>query len=128
MDKDFEELNSISYDIIGCAYKVHSELGPGLLESTYEACHYFEMKNAGLFVERQKELPVIYNGIHLEVGYRIDLLVDSKVIVELKSVEEVMPIHKAQILTYMKLANIKLGLLINFNTVDLKKGIQRFVL
>lgn len=128
MDKVFDELNDISYNIIGCAYKVHSELGPGLLESTYEACHYFEMKNSGLSVERQKELPVIYNGIHLEVGYRIDLLVENKIIVELKSVEEIAPIHKAQILTYMKLADIKLGLLINFNTVDLKKGIQRFVL
>ena len=128
MSTDFKELNKISYKIIGCAYKVHSALGPGLLESTYEACHYYEMNESGLFVERQKELPLIYNTIHLDVGYRIDLLVEKKIIIEIKSVDALAPIHKAQILTYMKLSKVKLGLLINFNAVDLKKGIQRFVL
>ena len=128
MNTDFKELNKISYKIIGCAYKVHSALGPGLLESTYEVCHHFEMTESGLFVERQKELPLLYNNIKLDAGYRIDLFVERKIIIEIKSVEVIAPIHKAQILTYMKLANIKLGLLINFNTVDLKEGIQRFVL
>jgi len=123
-----EDLNDLSYKIIGCAYKVHTALGPGLLESTYEVCHHFEMTNAGLFVEKQKELPLVYNDIKLEAGYRIDLLVEKKVIIEIKSVEAIAPVHKAQILTYMKLANVRLGLLINFNTVDLKKGIERFVL
>lgn len=128
MDVDFKELNEISYKIIGCAYKVHRELGPGLLESTYESCHHFEMLESGLLVERQKELPLMYNNIKLDAGYRIDLLVAGKIIIELKSIEAIAPIHKAQILTYMKLSHIKLGLLINFNVVDLKEGIQRFVL
>lgn len=123
-----KELNEISYKIIGCAYKVHKELGPGLLESTYEVCHHFEMTSSGLLVERQKELPLVYNDIKLEAGYRIDLLVEKKVIIEIKSVEAIAPVHKAQILTYMKLAHVRLGLLINFNTVDLKEGIQRFIL
>ena len=95
MNTDFKELNEISYKIIGCAYKVHRELGPGLLESTYEVCHYFEMCESGLFVERQKELPLIYNNIKLDAGYRIDLLVERKVIIELKSIEAIAPIHKA---------------------------------
>ncbi|MBI2966592.1 MAG: GxxExxY protein [Bacteroidetes bacterium] len=128
MSTDFKELNGITYKIIGCAYKVHRELGPGLLESTYEACHYYEMNESGLFVERQKELPLIYHKIKLDAGYRIDLLVARKIIVEVKSVEDIAPNHKAQILTYMKLSKVKLGLLINFNSINLKKGIQRFVL
>lgn len=128
MGTDIEKLNELSYKIIGCAYKVHRQLGPGLLESTYEVCHHYEMTNEGLNVERQKELPLVYNDIKLETGYRIDLFVEKKVIIEIKSIEAIAPVHKAQILTYMKLANIKLGLLINFNTVDLKEGIQRFIL
>lgn len=103
-------------------------MGPGLLESTYEVCHYHEMVQSGLYVERQKELPIIYNNLKLEGGYRIDLLVENKIIVELKSVDAVIPVHKAQLMTYMKLAKIPLGLLINFNTISLKEGIQRFVL
>jgi GxxExxY protein len=128
MSTDITELNELSYKIIGCAYKVHKELGPGLLESTYEVCHQFEMTISGLLVERQKELPLVYNSIKLEAGYRIDLLVENKIIIEIKSVEAIAPVHKAQILTYMKLANKKLGLLINFNTTDLKEGIHRFIL
>jgi len=128
MSTDNKELNELSYKAIGCAYKVHTELGPGLLESTYEVCLHFEMTNSGLFVEKQKELPLVYNDIKLEAGYRIDLLVEKKVIIEIKSVEAIAPVHKAQILTYMKLANVRLGLLINFNTVDLKRGIERFIL
>ena len=123
-----EELNKISYDIIGCAYKVHSQLGPGLLESTYKVCLACELENMNYKVEVEKALPVIYNEIKLEAGYRIDILVNKKVIVELKSVDALNDVHTAQILTYLKLADIKLGLLINFNVNDLKKGIKRYVL
>jgi GxxExxY protein len=122
-----EELNKISYDIIGCAYKVHSRLGPGLLESTYKVCLAYELSKMNYQVEIEKALPVIYDEIKLEAGYRIDLLVNKKVIVELKSVESLNDVHTAQILTYLKLADIKLGLLINFNVKDLKQGIKRYV-
>jgi len=123
-----EKLNKISYDIIGCAYKVHSKLGPGLLESTYKVCLTYELDKMNYNVEMEKALPVIYDEIKLEAGYRIDLLVNKKVIVELKSVEALNDVHTAQILTYLKLADIKLGLLINFNVKDLKQGIKRYVL
>ena len=123
-----EELNKISFDIIGSAMKVHSELGPGLLESTYEVCLEYELLNSGYKVERQKELPVYYNKIKMDAGYRIDLLIENSVIIELKSVETILPIHKAQILTYLKLSEKHLGLLINFNVTKLKEGINRFVL
>ena len=122
------KLNDLTYKIIGCAYKVHAELGPGLLESTYEVCLEYELLKVGLNVQRQKPLPVIYNNIKLEVGYRIDLLVDNKVILELKSVDEIAPIHKAQLMTYLKLTNIKLGLLLNFNVKDMKTGINRIIM
>lgn len=122
-----EELNKISYDIIGCAYKVHSKLGPGLLESTYKVCLAYELEKMKYEVQVEKALPVIYDEIKLEAGYRIDLLVNKKVIVELKSVEALNDVHTAQILTYLKLADVKLGLLINFNVKDLKKGIKRYV-
>ena len=123
-----EELNKISYDIIGCAYKVHSQLGPGLLESTYKVCLAYELEKINYKVEVEKALPVIYDEIKLEAGYRIDLMVNKKVIVELKSVEALSDVHIAQILTYLKLADVKLGLLINFNVKDLKQGIKRYVL
>ncbi len=123
-----EELNKISYDIIGCAYKVHSQLGPGLLESTYKICLAYELEKMDYIVELEKALPVIYDEIKLEAGYRIDLLVNKKVIVELKSVEVLSDVHTAQILTYLKLADRKLGLLINFNVKDLKQGIKRYII
>ncbi len=123
-----EELNKISYNIIGCAYKVHSKLGPGLLESTYQICLEYELKKLGYFVESEKPLPVVYDEIKLEAGYRIDLMVNKIVIVELKSVEAINDVHIAQILTYMKLSNVKLGLLINFNVKDLKQGIKRYII
>ncbi len=123
-----KELNDLSYAIIGCSYTVHSELGPGLLESTYEVCLEYELLKKGLKVERQKSLPVVYKNIKLDAGYRIDLLVEDKIIVELKSCEAIAPVHEAQLLTYLKLAKIKLGLLINFNVADLKKGIRRRVM
>ncbi len=119
------ELNELSEKIIGCAIKVHRTLGPGLLESTYEVCLVHELKRAGLTVERQVPLPVIYDGIQLDAGYQLDVLVEDTIILELKSVESILPIHEAQLLTYLKLANKKLGLLINFNVTLLKNGIKR---
>ena len=123
-----EKLNQITYEIIGAAYKVHSELGPGLLESAYEVCLEYELLKKGFKVERQKPLPVIYEDVKLDAGYRIDLLVEDAVIVELKAVEEIAPIHQAQIMTYLKLSELKLGLLMNFNVTDMKKGIKRIIM
>ncbi|MEP0368032.1 MAG: GxxExxY protein [Cyclobacteriaceae bacterium] len=123
-----ESLNELSYKIIGCVYKVHTELGPGLLESTYEVCLEHELLKTGLNVERQKALPVVYNEIKLDAGYRIDLLVNGQIILELKSVDEIAPIHKAQLMTYLKLSGLKLGLLLNFNVQDMKKGINRIIM
>lgn len=119
-----DELSNI---IIGCAIKVHTALGPGLLESAYEECLYFELVKVGLSVKKQKPLPLIYEEIKLEVGYRVDLLVNDKVIIEIKSVDSLTDVHLAQILTYLKLNNNKLGLLINFNVALLKNGIRRIV-
>ena len=121
-------LNSISDKIIGAAIEVHKELGPGLLESVYEACLYHELKKQGVSVDCQVDLPIIYKGEITNKTYRIDMLVENCVIVELKSVDTVNPIHEAQLLTYMKLLNINLGLLINFNVDILKKGIKRRIL
>ena len=114
--------------IIGCAIEVHKILGPGLLESAYEECLAFELSKAGLSVKRQKPVPVVYKTIKLECGYRIDILVENEVIVELKSIDAFAPVHTAQILTYMKFAEKKIGLLINFNVTKLVDGIKRYVL
>ena len=122
---DFDELSN---KVIGCALKVHRELGPGLLESTYEQCLAHELRLNDIEFKLQHPVPVEYKGIRLECGYRVDLLIDGRLIVELKSVEQVKGIHEAQLLTYMKLADIKTGLLINFNANRLKDGIKRFVL
>jgi len=119
--------NQITEKIIGCAIKVHKELGPGLLESAYKECLFYELKQAGLKVYKEKPLPLIYHEVQLEVGYRIDLLVEDKVIVEIKSVEGLTDVHMAQVLTYLKLNNNKLGLLINFNVSLLKNGIRRLI-
>jgi GxxExxY protein len=119
--------NELTELIIGCAIKVHSALGPGLLESSYEACLFYELNKLGLKVERQKSLPLIYEEIKLDVGYKIDLLVEDKVIVELKTIEEFNDVHIAQLLTYLKLNNNKIGLLINFNVPLLKNGIKRLI-
>jgi len=121
------EPNELSEKIIGCAIKVHRALGPGLLESAYEVCLVHELGKAGLKVERQVPLPVIYDGIRLDAGYQLDVLVEDAIILELKSVESLLPIHEAQLLTYLRLANKKLGLLINFNVTLLKNGIKRRV-
>lgn len=119
--------NEISKAIIGCAIEVHKLLGPGLLESAYEECLYYELRQAGLKVEKQKPLPVIYKEVRLEAGYRIDLLVENKVVIEIKSVEVLNDVHTAQVLTYLKLSECKLGLLINFNSARLASGIKRLV-
>jgi len=121
-------VNEITEKIIGAAIAVHKELGPGLLESAYEACLVYELVQSGLKVESQKPLPVSYRSVHIDCGYRIDLLVEDEVILELKSIEKLEPIHEAQILSYLKLSGYKIGLLINFNVSLLKNGIRRFVL
>ena len=125
-DMEFDEL---SRKVIGCALEVHKQLGPGLLESAYQRCLSYELVCAGLTHHHtEKELPIDYKGTKLDCGYRVDLLIDDKLIVELKTVDKLARIHEAQILTYMKLAKVKTGLLINFNVSRLKDGIKRFVL
>ena len=122
------ELNELSRTIIGCAINVHKVLGPGLLESAYEECLSYELIKQGLHIERQRPVPIVYREVKLDCGYRIDILVENKIIIELKSVDAINPVHEAQILTYLKFANKKLGLLINFNVLRLKDGIRRFIL
>ena len=120
-------VNELSYKIINLAIKVHTELGPGLLESTYKEFLFYELKKNGIFTEKEKPLPLIYQDVNLECGYRVDLMVENKIILELKSVEALNDVHMAQILTYLKLSDCKLGLLMNFNVVRLKDGIRRVV-
>ena len=119
--------NELSEKIIGAAIKVHKNLGPGLLESAYEECLFYELKKLNLSVEKQKPMPLIYDEVKLDIGYRIDLLVENLVVIELKSVEALNDVHLAQILTYLKLSGCKLGLLLNFNVALLKNGIKRVV-
>ncbi len=119
------ELNDLTEKIIGCAIKVHRVLGPGLLESAYEVCLLHELAKAGLITERQVKVPIVYEGLQLDADYFIDILVEDTVVLELKSVEHLLPIHEAQLITYLKLADKKLGLLINFNVTLLKNGIKR---
>jgi len=119
--------NELSHEIIGCGIKVHSALGPGLLESAYEECLYYELVKSGFSVEKQKPMPLVYEAVKLDCGYRVDLLVQGKVVIEVKSVEAINDVHVAQVLTYLKLSGCKLGLLINFNVSQLKKGIRRIV-
>jgi GxxExxY protein len=121
------ELNKLTEKIIGCAMKVHSHLGPGLLESVYEACLYHELIKEGLQVERQKPMGLLYDEIKLDIGYKIDLFVEGRVVVELKAVEEMHEIYTAQTLTYINLSKSEVGLLINFNVIRLKNGITRLI-
>ena len=121
------ELNKLSERIIGCAIEVHRALGPGLLESAYEECLCYELKLNGLAFERQKPLPVLYKGVALDCGYRLDVVVQSQIILELKTVEALLPLHEAQLLTYLKLTGLRLGLLMNFNVPVLKDGIKRMI-
>ena len=118
-------INRITETIIGACIEIHRELGPGLLESAYEECLCYELSKGGLTFERQKPLPVVYKEVLLDCGYRMDLVVANCVVVELKSVEHLAPIHEAQLLTYLKIAKLPLGLLINFNVPVLKQGIKR---
>jgi GxxExxY protein len=122
-----EKLDRLTETIIGAAIEVHRALGPGLLESAYEACLAFELAQRGLKFEKQKPLPLVYKQVRLDCGYKLDLLVEGAVIVELKAVDRLIPIHQAQLLSYLKLTGCKVGLLINFNTRVLKDGIQRVV-
>jgi len=123
-----KNINDITYKIIGCAYEVHKILGPGLLESTYETCLCYELEKQGLKFEKQKELMINYKGTTLNNGYRIDILVEDSIVLELKSVENLLPIHTAQILTYLKLSEHNLGLPINFNVTNLQNGIHRYII
>ena len=119
------EINDLTKTIIGAAIEVHRTLGPGLLESTYEACLFYELEQMGLFVERQVELPVKYKNVRMEIGYKIDLLVENQVIIEVKSVKELLPVHMAQMITYLKISNKSKGLLMNFNVAKLIDGVKR---
>jgi GxxExxY protein len=119
--------NELSRIVFDCALKVHQTLGPGLLESAYEECLFYELKKTGLDIQKQKPLPLIYEEVKLDVGYRLDILIENKLILEIKSVDALNDIHFAQLLTYLKLTNCKLGLLMNFNVVLIKNGIKRVV-
>ncbi|MGI8598133.1 MAG: GxxExxY protein [Chitinophagaceae bacterium] len=120
-------VNDLATKIIGLSIDVHNSLGPGLLESCYKECLYYTISTAGLFVEKEKPMPLVFQEVRLECGYRIDLLVENKLVLEIKSVEALNDIHLAQTLTYLKLGNYKLGLLLNFNVVRLKDGIKRVI-
>ena len=122
-----ERLNRITEAIIGAAIQVHRTLGPGLLESAYESCLAYELRKRGLAVEQQRPVPLVYEEVKLECGYRMDLMVEHSVVVEVKSVEALAPIHEAQTLSYLRLSGSKLALLINFNVIVLKDGIRRFI-
>ncbi|HEX4877941.1 MAG TPA: GxxExxY protein [Chitinophagaceae bacterium] len=126
--QNLDAINEITGKIIGASFKVHSELGPGLLESSYKECLAYVLSKEGLWVEKEKPLPLVYQEVRLEVGYRLDLFVENAVVVEIKAVDALADVHIAQVLTYLKLTQCKVGLLINFNVADLKKGIKRLIL
>ncbi len=119
--------NELSKIVFNCALKVHQNLGPGLLESAYEECLFYEQNKTGLEIQKQKALPLVYEEVKLDIGYRIDIIIENKLILEIKSVEALNDIHFAQLLTYLKLTNCKLGMLINFNVALIKNGIKRVV-
>lgn len=119
--------NELSKIVFDCALKVHQKLGPGLLESAYEECLFYELNKTGLDVQKQKALPLVYEDVKLDIGYRLDIIIENKLIIEIKSVEALNDVHFAQLLTYLKLTNCKLGLLINFNVTLIKNGIKRIV-
>ncbi len=126
-DSKEKQLNTLSGNVIGAAMRVHSALGPGILESAYEACLAYELRQRNIQIKSQVSLPIMYYGHRIDVGYRIDLLVENSLIVELKAVEAINKIHKTQLLSYLKLSDLRLGLLINFNVSRLKEGIHRIV-
>ena len=119
--------NELSHKIIGIAMEVHTALGPGLLESAYKECLHYKIAKSGLFIEKEKAMPLVFDDVKLDCGYRLDLLVEGKLVIELKSVDMLNDVHLAQVLTYIKLGNFKLGLLMNFNVARLKDGIKRVV-
>lgn len=119
--------NELSKIIIGCAIEVHKQLGPGLLESAYQECLYYELKQVGLSVQKEKPMPIVYKEVKLDHGYRIDLLVEERIVIEIKTVDVLNDVHTAQVLTYLKLGNYKLGLLLNFQVSVLKNGIKRLI-
>jgi GxxExxY protein len=122
-----KDINEVSGAVVDAALTVHRQLGPGLLESAYEVCLKYELGKRGISVRSQVELPVVYDSVRIDVGYRLDLLVEECVVVEIKAVTKVMPVHEAQLLSYLKLGNFKVGLLINFNVLRIKDGIKRMV-
>jgi GxxExxY protein len=124
---EYKTENELSNIILGCAIEVHKQLGPGLLESAYQECLFYELNNAGLEVIKEKPMPIVYKDVKLDHGYRIDLLVNNKVVIEIKTVEQFTDVHTAQVLTYLKLGNYKLGLLLNFHVTTLKNGIKRII-
>ena len=126
MDNNISE-NEIARVVYEAGYTVHKALGPGLLENAYEECLFYELSESGLFIEKQKPMPVIYKKVKLDVGYRLDLLVEKKFVIEIKAVEALNEIHLAQILTYLRLSHCKLGMLINFNTAHFKLGVKRVI-
>ena len=119
--------NELSKIAVDCMFKVHKNLGPGLLESAYEECLFYELSKTDLLIERQKPLPLFYETIKMEIGYRLDFLIENKLVIEVKAVEAINDVHKAQVITYLKLSGCKLGLLVNFNVVLIKDGIKRLV-
>jgi GxxExxY protein len=119
--------NEVAKQVVDAAYKIHTKLGPGLFESVYEAVLAYELENRGLWIVRQQAIPVVYEGVHLEEGFRADLIIEDKVIVEIKSLEAIHPVHKKQLITYLRLTNKRLGLLINFGEELIKNGITRLV-
>ncbi len=123
-----ESANDLTYQIIGSAYKVHRSLGPGLLESAYKECLYYLLVKEAVFVEKEKVLPLLFEEVKLEIGYRMDLFVERKIVVEIKAVEAFTDVHMSQVLTYLKLSGCKIGLLLNFNVSDMRKGIKRIIL
>jgi GxxExxY protein len=126
--QDLNHINNITHKIIGICCQVHTDLGPGLLESSYKACLDYELRQSGFVVEKEKPLPLIYKEVKLDIGYRVDLLIENLVVVEIKAVESLTDVHTAQVLTYLKLSGCKVGLLINFNVSRLMKGLKRLVL
>ncbi len=130
--KSFEEIDpetdKVAKEVVDAAFQVHKNLGPGLLENAYETCLLYEIIQKGLKVERQVEVPLVYKGVQMNAGFRLDLLVENKIIVEIKAIEHLLPVHRAQVLTYLKLAKLKLGFLINFNEETLKQGLERIAL
>lgn len=120
--------DKLTGEIVDCAFQIHSAIGPGLLESAYQQCLAIELSKRGLRFEKEKDIPLLYNGQRVDVAYRADFIIENEVILELKSVERLFPLHDAQILTYMKIANLPKGLLINFNTKLIRDGIKRFVI